>query len=289
VIILRATSLSVEVYSDAYTFLKATGARLEKREVENSLLFGLAMRLLKDPDAYKTQPFYASLSGVAALMTPPHSLVLGYLEDVKLVDFTPLAEVLLKNTWPVSGVNGPTELTKAFTEVWRQKTGVAIKPGMQMRSYELREMQYIPDIPGRMRVADELDIDLIAGWITAFNKEAIQNGNSGEVREMAEQRIIDKDIYIWELNGLPVSMAMRTRPMIHAISISMVYTPPDLRRKGFASACVAALSQLLLSSGYESCCLYTDLSNPISNEIYQKIGYKPVRDMNEYFFIKEPV
>jgi predicted GNAT family acetyltransferase len=41
---------------------------------------------------------------------------------------------------------------------------------------------------------------------------------------------------------------------------------------------VAALSQLLLHRGFELCVLYTDLSNPTSNSIYTRIGYRPVRD-----------
>ncbi|BAY85818.1 GCN5-related N-acetyltransferase [Calothrix parasitica NIES-267] len=64
----------------------------------------------------------------------------------------------------------------------------------------------------------------------------------------------------------------------------MVYTPPEYRKKGYASACVAGLSQTLLGEGYKFCFLFTDLSNPTSNKIYQKIGYQPVADWNNYSF-----
>jgi len=47
---------------------------------------------------------------------------------------------------------------------------------------------------------------------------------------------------------------------------------------------VSALSQKLLDSGYERCSLFTDLANPTSNSIYQKIGYRPVGDFDGYFF-----
>jgi predicted GNAT family acetyltransferase len=45
---------------------------------------------------------------------------------------------------------------------------------------------------------------------------------------------------------------------------------------------VAALSDLLLRRGFEFCVLYTDLSNPTSNAIYTRIGYRPVRDFLMY-------
>ena len=63
-----------------------------------------------------------------------------------------------------------------------------------------------------------------------------------------------------------------------------VYTPPELRGHGYASAVVAALSQRLLDAGHQYCALYTDLANPTSNSIYQKIGYTPVSDAVEYAF-----
>ena len=60
--------------------------------------------------------------------------------------------------------------------------------------------------------------------------------------------------------------------------------PPAQRKRGYASACVATLSHLLLNRGYEFCMLYTDLTNPTSNAIYQAIGYEPVIDSTMYRF-----
>jgi predicted GNAT family acetyltransferase len=64
----------------------------------------------------------------------------------------------------------------------------------------------------------------------------------------------------------------------------MVYTPPHLRKQGYATSCVAALTQRMLDSGKRFCCLYTDLTNPTSNAIYQKIGYQPVCDSEDLVF-----
>ncbi len=81
-----------------------------------------------------------------------------------------------------------------------------------------------------------------------------------------------------------VSLAGKTRPMPHGIVIGPVYTPPELRGHGYASAVTAGLSQHLLDSGYQFVALFTNLANPISNSIYMKIGYKPLGDFNEYKF-----
>ena len=117
-----------------------------------------------------------------------------------------------------------------------------------------------------------------------FNFDAKLSGSAVEARELAERRINSGDLFIWEDEGRPVSMAAKNRPSSHGITVSLVYTPRDLRNRGYASACVAALSQQLLDAGWEFCTLYTDLANPTSNSIYQRIGYQPVCDSNEYDF-----
>ena len=88
---------------------------------------------------------------------------------------------------------------------------------------------------------------------------------------------------VWD-NGQPVAMAAKVRPTRNGMTISLVYTPPEQRRHGYATACVAALSQQLLDEGWQFCTLFTDLANPTSNSIYQKIGYQPVADFNDYLF-----
>ncbi len=81
-----------------------------------------------------------------------------------------------------------------------------------------------------------------------------------------------------------VSLTIATRPQIRSICVSGVYTPPRHRRKGYARALVAEVSKELLSRGYELTNLFTDLSNPTSNKIYQEIGYQPVCDYHQYEF-----
>jgi predicted GNAT family acetyltransferase len=68
------------------------------------------------------------------------------------------------------------------------------------------------------------------------------------------------------------------------VRIGPVYTPPEQRRRGYAGACVGALSQLLLAEGRDFCVLYTDTSNPTSNHVYQMLGYQPIMEASVYTF-----
>jgi len=131
----------------------------------------------------------------------------------------------------------------------------------------------------------DTDAELLVAWSVAFQKEALPNEvNPDQARRTVLLGIQDQRLYVWEDGGRPVSEAMATRPTPHGISIGLVYTPPELRRRGYATALVAELSQRMLDSGREFCTLFTDLANPISNSIYQKIGYQPIGDYSMIFF-----
>ena len=96
-------------------------------------------------------------------------------------------------------------------------------------------------------------------------------------QQMALRRIDSGEIYLWD-DGEPRCMEGRSRPTRHTVTVNAVYTPPEFRSVGYATSTVAALSQRLLGEGYRACVLYTDLANPTSNGIYQRIGYRAASD-----------
>jgi uncharacterized protein len=85
-------------------------------------------------------------------------------------------------------------------------------------------------------------------------------------------------------DGGPASMAGAGAPTPNGIRIGPVYTPPEHRRRGYASALTAALTRYLLDGGRRFCFLYTDLANPTSNAIYQQVGYTHVCDVEQHRF-----
>ena len=62
------------------------------------------------------------------------------------------------------------------------------------------------------------------------------------------------------------------------IRVGPVYTPPDLRRRRYAAGVTAAVTRAALDAGVAEILLFTDLANPTSNGIYQRLGYHPVED-----------
>jgi predicted GNAT family acetyltransferase len=123
----------------------------------------------------------------------------------------------------------------------------------------------------------------------AFDREALDTPepHSAEFEEWAERLLARSErrgLGIWEDEGRMVSITAYGNPTPHGIRLGPVYTPPELRGRGYASACVAAVSHYLLDAGRKQCFLFTDLANPTSNKIYQAIGYRAVGDALELHF-----
>ena len=62
-----------------------------------------------------------------------------------------------------------------------------------------------------------------------------------------------------------------------------LHAASSCRGKGYATACVSALTRQQLEQGSAFCWLYTDLSSAASPNIFKRIGYWPVSDVTEYY------
>lgn len=115
-------------------------------------------------------------------------------------------------------------------------------------------------------------------WLTRAEAE---NGQDHE--EFVRCSIADRQLYVWE-DGRPVSIAAWAGPTDHGARLALVYTPPEWRRKGYATSCVAALTRLLLQRGAEFCFLYADAAKATPNGVYRRIGYRPGCDWQQWHF-----
>jgi predicted GNAT family acetyltransferase len=276
-------------FTDHDAFYHHTEAFLLAHEAEHNLILGVCRELRAQP--VRSEPPYlaavedADIVVAAALLTPPHNIVLS--RATALDAMPPIArDVRSRNLYP-PGVLGPPSVSLRFARIWQEHTGASFRMGMAMRIYQLTAVSPVPNVPGVLRRATATDRDLLVTWMAACIRET---GASGESPEDAP-RVVDASLAdptqpfsLWCVDGTPVSMAKQTGPTPHGIRVNAVYTPPAFRRNGYASACVAALSQRLLDSGYRFCFLFTNRANPTSNHIYQTVGFQPVADVHEYRF-----
>ncbi len=285
----RELRVELITYTDARAFVARARPALEEAEAANNLMIGIANRLVEHPERFKQPPYLATVADgdavvAAAVMTPPNRVILHSSLGEDPAPLRLIMADLRAGGWAVPGVVGPSVPAKAFAELWQAETGRPYRPGMSERVYELRQVFPPVGVPGHLRPARAEELPLLVEWIIGFNRDAhLTPDDPATISEHLTQRIEAGEYFIWD-DGGPTSVAGTGRHTTHGMAIGPVYTPPELRNRGYASACVAALSQHLLDGGWQFCCLFTDLANPTSNSIYQRIGYRPVCDFNEYNF-----
>jgi len=278
-----------EFYEIAFPFLI-------KREVENGLLLSILNYLKDNIHRYgKEMPLLLALMEGAeikliVLRTPPHNLIISHTDDMTSIEV--LIEELLKRKEELPGVLGFKEAAVKFAKLWCENNSLKFQVLRNERIYKLEEVSKDTLGTSKFTVATKIYQALILKWASEMLTEALVEISEEELerkRNNIKKELEEGNSRIFLLfdNNEPVSMARKSGKTLNGVGISLVYTPPPLRRKGYATECVAKLSKLILEEGNEYCFLFTDLGNSVSNSIYQKIGYRAVIDVDEIKFIKQ--
>jgi hypothetical protein len=272
-----------EITHDVDVFRAAAGDYLAADTLRNTVLIGVAERVRQQgPFAFgdtlparfgwwRAEPGGPVLG--AFVHTPPHRPSLGPMPDV--------AARALALKWRSSGVRltgvvGLRDAARALASEWTAWEG-RWSVFRKERLYRLDELVLPPmDDDAEPRIAGVRDVLLVARWFAAFAVDIRQP--AGDVSAQAARRVGAGQIALWELAGEPVSMAGFSPVVLGQGRVAPVYTPPELRGRGFAAGATAAASAALLTAGAKDVLLFTDLANPTSNALYQRLGYTAVDD-----------
>ena len=293
--------ITITRIDDPREFLARAGSFLEAHEAANSLPFGISNTLIRSPEYFPTH--YLALVQedehilLASLMTPPNNLIIAYIPDAealgeKLDQALDLLARDVQRSYPqLPGVMAQTGVAERFARRWQAVSGQSYELLFHERAFSLSSMRPMTSPPGALVRATVADRDLLVRWTLDFGEEALGDSDLAEAERTVDARLGDGDpeargLYLW-VDGAPVSMAGYTGPTPHGIRVGPVYTPPELRGRGYASALVAQMSQALLDGGRSFCFLFTNLANPTANHIYEEIGYEAVVDVDVYTFTSQ--
>ncbi|PWU17448.1 MAG: hypothetical protein C5B49_08880 [Bdellovibrio sp.] len=188
------------------------------------------------------------------------------------------------------GVNGPVPGVDTFAKVWTEIKSCGLESGPNLRLFELRTVNPPRKASGSFRVAKAKDEAVIFGWLREFHHEAVPHDpvqSDDELYRDIRDATKNEQFFVWEDEGNCVSLVVSRRETSSERWVGPVYTPKNLRGRGYASSLVAAVSERIVGSGKKGM-LFTDLANPTSNGIYQKIGYNPVADFRQFVFTSKP-
>lgn len=280
--------MHVVEHPDGAALLARARELLETNEAENNLQLGICAGLAASPLPAERRPYLATVEGeggvvvAVAVWTPPHNLVIS---RAPVEALGVLVSDLRARDVSLPGVLAPDETAESFAELWSLQGGGPWRITMRERIYQLTSVSPpAHPVSGRIREAAMPDLDVLVRWIRGFSTDAgLDPMSEAAARREVQRRIEQRALFVWE-DGELASMAAAAGPTARGVRVNLVYTPPELRRRGYASACVAVLSQLLLDSGRTFCFLYADRANATSNGIYQQIGYQQVTDVTMITF-----
>jgi GNAT superfamily N-acetyltransferase len=240
-----------------------------------------AGRMPLEPDALWLRVLDGSdLVGLAAAM-PPRGVLLSDMPDAAA---TALADFLSEVRPDLPTLNGPSAPAAACTDRFAQVTGRTAEVGLRQRMLATSTIAMPAGVLGAGRAATVDDEDLILDWLAEFTREALPDAPPTPPAPIRHRLTTQPPImWFWEDGGQHVSFCWQSMPSGGVVRVSLVYTPPEFRGRGYAAANVAAVSQRALDTDADRVMLYTDAANPVSNRVYERIGYEYVGDATEFY------
>jgi uncharacterized protein len=261
---------------------------LESRPVEHNLILTLLRQRIESPAPGRY--WWITENGVVrgvAMQSPLSSR--AAVTPVPLDAIGALAEAVVAEVPELPGIGGEAATVAAFAGAWTELGGTAARPVEGGRLYRTGEVVAPVGVPGSVRRAVADDTDVVTAWFLEFN-ELLDNVPEGvDLAAVAAARVEAGEVWVWERDGEVVSSAMITAPIAAASRVGYVYTPPHERGHGYAAANVAGLCAEVMSDRapigrVDTCLLYTQLHNAVSNRVYRRIGFRPVGEELVYSF-----
>ena len=276
----------VRGHATAQDYLDAVGPVLRRRPVINQLALAIAQTCVREPERYGPGVVFYSVErdGAicgAALQTPPWPVQVSESSDEAARE---LARAFAADHPPLPGVAGPDRAPAEFAATYAAARGLRHLLEVSLGTFELRAVDDVPAVPGRRVIATPEHAALLEDWLAAFHDEATPQDPAGGPGKGA-RAVATGRAHLWlDADGRPVSYAQHNRDLEGWASVGPVYTPRDARGRGFATALVAEVSRHLLAAGRSGCTLFTNLANPTSNAIYERIGYRRIGSAYRYAF-----
>ena len=286
--------MQAELYENINEYVDLAFPFLLKNESENILVFSILNALKINQNVFgDLKPSLILVKKnddikLVSLRTPPYNQLISFTEDLNSIDV--LIENLLKSEEDLPGISGFKEGVARFIKLYCKKKNLFPELVRNERAYRL--IRVAEDTIGDkiFIIGNKSYQSLILEWAKEMILEAGLMTEADQMDRTLNQiktDITDEKIFLLLDKNKPVSMARKAGKTPSGNLINLVYTPPHLRGRGYATECVAKLSKRLLDEGNKFCFLFTDLANPTSNSIYQKIGYRLIIDMDNYKFLKE--
>lgn len=269
-------------HHDARAFLARAEPWLQQSEIQHAMPLQSARQARADDSGFERPTYWATVEGSdgivgCAFRTPPYLVGITALPEAAL---GPLVENLETVYGSLPGVAGAEPTASAFASAWTAAHGGSWRVQTRQRLYLHRAL--VPDdsrARGGLRLANAADLERARAWGTAFARESRVPLDGS----FCAQLIRYGGLYFWE-DGKPCCMLGVLRETPNSGAIGVIYTPPELRERGYAAASIAALSRLWLERGIMNSYVCGDPANIAGDAICLRLGYEIIQDSADIHF-----
>lgn len=271
--------MELTIYKNAPDLLKENLDFIKRHAFDANIMWKIANSERTTQDGFFGAAVTWEKGCYIAVQTKPFPLV-NYAEGENIREMVKcLVDYLIEKNIIPEKLNGDPATVQAFADSANSK-GYDFT---ESRYLYLRKCDKVNDIEiCDVEYQNPITVDFDFGdWIYGFAKDyellheiKDPHGSAKALVESGRLTCVLKD-------GKPVSIASKTRGVPGGRAVSEVYTPPHLRGKGYCLACMKHITQDILDEGHDFAFLYADKYNPISNHVYEKVGYKTVGEFME--------
>mmetsp|Transcript_18499 Transcript_18499/g.30246 ORF Transcript_18499/g.30246 Transcript_18499/m.30246 type:complete len:262 (+) Transcript_18499:301-1086(+) len=130
----------------------------------------------------------------------------------------------------------------------------------------------------QVRRAADADLSMLVRWFGGYESDVGQAPvgapPSLSAKDRAARAINSPDVVLFEMDGVPVSMAGINARLSDIVQIGGVYTPSEMRGRGYARRAVAGLLQKCEAEGVTQSVLYA--ANEAAVRAYEPLGYRQI-------------
>jgi len=187
---------------------------------------------------------------------------------------------------PIGGLIGPNEQVVVVERALEiDDSRVQLDETENLYSLKLNDL-IIPDdlssgkVDGRR--VEPRDLELITKWRVAYSIEAVGDKDGPELwekcRASVERYLKEGRTWVLEDHGEPVACSSFNSVIKEAVQVGGVWTPPELRRRGYGRSVLAASLLDARSEGVGKAILFTGESNIASQKAYSALGFQHIGD-----------
>lgn len=219
-------------------------------------------------------------STLLAIQTLPYPMIFfGHGGDLRPLAAR-MAELLLQRRKIPETINGSVASTEIMLDALLEK-GVAYIAGRHLLQRRCDVLEDIPTLAMPLINANEVTYDFCQDY-QSFLEECHASYDPAKLQQDIDSMLLSNDLYVLTEQGEVVTMGRLQRKLPKGRAVGVIYTPPVFRGRGYSTCCTKQLTRRVFEDGYSFAYLYAEADNPVSNHVYEKLGYQKIDDYIEY-------